>query len=44
MNFTFESHYCCECMAFFLRLFQWLFYFPENNIYSIGVYPLMEKI
>lgn len=44
MNFTLESHYRCECMAFFMHLLQSIFYFAENNMYAAGVYPLIEKI
>jgi hypothetical protein len=44
MNFTLESHNSCECMAFFYAPVYYSNHFPENRMYSEGVYPLMEKI
>ena len=44
MNFTLESHYRCECMAFFYAPASINIYFAENKMYSEGVYPLIEKI
>lgn len=30
MNFTHESHYCCECMAFFYVVVP-IIYFPKTK-------------